>query len=288
MAAVPAGTLRLGTSRGLAGRLDGVLAVLARTAPRLTVGPVLVPARERPTLVASGALDAAFVRGPAPAPPWAGCAWCRSGRIPWSRPSRPGTRWPPSRAPSASANSPASPGADRPSAQSAAGRPGRHRLPRRRLHPCAGPRYDSLDATLAAIGACTTLAGMWTVVYDAHARRLPAPGVAYLPFRNPGMELTTSLAVRRAGPPDGVDLLLRACAAAGRAAPRPSAADPPAPPTRTPLPQQGWWELRPCLHDGLRRGGDQDDGRHCQTPPHLADVFVPGTSSTGETACGHR
>ncbi|MFI1203228.1 hypothetical protein ACH4VR_27985 [Streptomyces sp. NPDC020883] len=61
---------------------------------------------------------------------------------------------------------------------------------------------------------------MWTAVHAAHARRLPVPGVAYLPFRSPGMQLTTSLAVRRTDPPDGVDLLLRACAtAADRNAP---------------------------------------------------------------------
>ncbi|ANZ15566.1 transcriptional regulator [Streptomyces noursei ATCC 11455] len=216
VAAVPAGTLRLGTSRGLAGRLDGVLAVLARTAPRLTVGPVLVPARERPTLVASGALDAAFVRGPAPGPALGGLRL-----VPlWQDPLVAAV---PARHPLA-----AQPGAL--SLGELAGVPlaltdRRHNPPLVDLvvtvchgagfTPAPGPRYDSLDATLAAIGACTTLAGMWTVVYDAHARRLPAPGVAYLPFRNPGMELTTSLAVRRAGPPDGVDLLLRACAAAG-------------------------------------------------------------------------
>lgn len=39
------------------------------------------------------------------------------------------------------------------------------------------------------------------------------PRVAFLPFRDPGMELTTSLAVRRTDPPAGVEPLLRACTA---------------------------------------------------------------------------
>lgn len=47
--------------------------------------------------------------------------------------------------------------------------------------------------------------------------RRPAehPRVAFLPFRNLGMELTTYLAIRRTDPPAGLDLLLKACAVPG-------------------------------------------------------------------------
>ncbi|MHB6910471.1 LysR family transcriptional regulator [Streptomyces sp. DB-54] len=212
----PARTLRLGTSPGLAGHLDRVLAALPRIAPQLTVEPVTAPAPDRPALVVTGVLDAAFVRGPAP-----GAARDGLRHVPlWQDPLVAAV---PVRHPLA-----ASPGtlcladlADVPLVLTAR----RHNPPLVDLvvtachdvgfTPVPGPRHGSLDATLAAIGACTAAAGMWTVVYDTYARRLPAPGVAYLPFRNPGMELTTSLVVRRTDPPDGVDLLLRACAAAG-------------------------------------------------------------------------
>ncbi|MFJ5593000.1 LysR substrate-binding domain-containing protein [Streptomyces noursei] len=212
----PPRTLRLGTSPGLAGHLDRVLDALARIAPQLAVEPVTAPAPERPALVASGALDAAFVRGPAPGP-------ARDGlrHVPlWQDPLVAAV---PARHPLA-----ASPGTI--SLAELAGvplvltdrdaNPPLVDLVTAAFHdvgftPLPGPRHGSLEATLAAIGAGATAAGLWTVVYDTYARRLSAPGVRYLPFRNPGMELTTSLVVRRANPPDGVDALLRACAAAG-------------------------------------------------------------------------
>ncbi|MGG2459538.1 LysR family transcriptional regulator [Streptomyces sp. RGM 3693] len=212
----PVRTLRLGTSPGLAGHLDRVLAALARIAPQLTVAPVTAPAPERPALVGSGALDAAFVRVPAP-----GAARDGLRHVPlWQDPLVAAV---PARHPLA-----ASPGtlslaelADVPLVLTdRRDNPPLVDLVATACHdagftPVPGPWHGSLDATLTAIGSCTAAAGMWTVVYDTYARRLPAPGVTYLPFRNPGMELTTSLVVRRADPPDGVDLLLRACAAAG-------------------------------------------------------------------------
>ncbi|MCK7625484.1 LysR family transcriptional regulator [Streptomyces sp. RS10V-4] len=219
-AAVPAPapdrTLRLGTGPGLAAHLDRVLAALARTAPRLAVEPVTAPARERRALVAAGALDAAFVRCRAPGPGRDGLR-----HVPlWQDPLVAAV---PARHPLAG-----SPGAV--SLGELAGLP--LLLPDREdnpplvdlvlaachaagFTPVAGPRHPALDAALAAVGEGTAAAGRWTVVYDAYARRLPAPGVVYLPFRGPGMELTTCLVVRRGGPPAGVDLLLRACAAAG-------------------------------------------------------------------------
>lgn len=88
--------------------------------------------------------------------------------------------------------------------------------------PVPGPRYGSLDDTLSAIGAPGGPDdGLWTVVYASHAARLSVPRVAFLPFRNPGMELTTYLAVRRTDPPAGLDPLLRACAATGDGQGRP-------------------------------------------------------------------
>ncbi|KUL40901.1 hypothetical protein ADL22_14630 [Streptomyces sp. NRRL F-4489] len=212
----PDRTLRLGTSPGLAGHLDRVLAALARLAPRLAVDPVTAPARERPGLVAAGALDAAFARCHDPGPGRNGLR-----QVPlWQDPLVAAV---PARHPLAAAPGAVSLGElagvplllpdrdDNPplvdlvlAACRAAG-----------FAPLPGPRQPTLDATLAAVGAGTATDGRWTVVYDAYARRLPAPGVVYLPFRGPGMELTTCLLVRRADPPPGVDALLRACAAAG-------------------------------------------------------------------------
>ncbi|WEB39755.1 LysR family transcriptional regulator [Streptomyces yunnanensis] len=244
VAAAPAGTLRLGVSRGLAAHLERVLPALARIAPRFTVEPVLVAAPERPDLVVSGALDAAFVRGPAPGPALGGLRL-----VPlWQDPLVAAVP-----APHPLAASPGALGLAELAGVPLALTDRCHNPPLVDLvvnachavgfAPAPGPRYGSLDAALAAIGACTAAAGMWTAVHAAHARRLPVPGVAYLPFRNPGMELTTSLAVRRVGPPAGVDLLLRACAAAGAGGAPAVCRRPVRPAARTGLrlpPNRGW------------------------------------------------
>ncbi|QHC24788.1 LysR family transcriptional regulator [Streptomyces sp. GS7] len=213
VAAARATTLRLGTSTGLGAHLDRVLDALAGSAPEIGVELVAGRTRERLDQVAAGELDAAFLRGEAAD---AGRDGLRYVPL-WQDPL---VAVVPARHPLA-----ASPGtialadlADVPlvltdrrnnralvdlvvTACHAAG-----------FGPVPGPRYGSLDDALTAIGARGSAEGMWTVVYEAHARRLSTPRVAYLPFRNPGMELTTYLAVRRADPTAGLEALLRACA----------------------------------------------------------------------------
>ncbi|MFG2139663.1 LysR substrate-binding domain-containing protein [Streptomyces sp. NPDC048650] len=210
-----AGILRVGTSTGLGSHLDRVLDALAGLAPELGVELVAAPARERLERVAAGELDAAFVRGDAND---AGASAALSFVPLWQDPLVAAV---PARHPLAS-----SPGtvaladlADIPLVLT-------ERRANRRLvdlvvtachhagfTPVPGPRPGSLDNTLTAIGAGGPADALWTVVYAAHARRLSTPRVAYLPFRNPGMELTTYLAVQRAEPSEGVAMLLRACAA---------------------------------------------------------------------------
>ncbi|WP_043266943.1 LysR family transcriptional regulator [Streptomyces sp. CT34] len=213
LAAARATTLRLGTSTGLGTHLDRVLDALAGSAPEIRVELVAGRTRERLDRVAAGELDAAFLRGEVADTGRDGLRYLPL----WQDPL---VAVVPARHPLA-----ASPGTV--ALADFAGVP--LVLTERRNNralvdlvvsachaagfaPVPGPAYGSLDDTLTAIGACGSAAGMWTVVYAAHARRLSTPRVAYLPFRNPGMELTTYLAVRRADPPPGLEALLRACA----------------------------------------------------------------------------
>ena len=69
----------------------------------------------------------------------------------------------------------------------------------------------TLQDTLSAIGAGQPL---WTVVYAAHARLLRSERVAFLPFRDAGLALTTSLVLRAAAPTPQSRALLAACRAA--------------------------------------------------------------------------
>ncbi|MFJ6750007.1 MULTISPECIES: LysR substrate-binding domain-containing protein [unclassified Streptomyces] len=216
MAHSRAGTLRLGTSTGLGTHLDRVLDAYAVLAPETTVDLVAAPARERLDQVAAGTLDAAFVRG---VPAGSGRDGLRFVPL-WQDPLVAAV---PARHPLA-----ASPGTL--ALADLAGVPlvlteRRHNRALFDLvvaacqdagfEPVPGPRSGSLENTLTAIGAGGPADALWTVVYDAHARRLSTPRVAFLPFRNPGMELTTYLAVHRTEPPAGLDLLLRACAPTG-------------------------------------------------------------------------
>ncbi|KIZ15593.1 LysR family transcriptional regulator [Streptomyces natalensis] len=235
LAATRAGVLRVGTSTGMGAHLDRMLEALAQLAPGTGVELVAAPAPERLEQVAAGELDAAFVRGDADD---GGPAHARTTRgdgrealsfVPlWQDPLV----------------------AAVPARHALAASPGTIALAdlaevpliltERRTNrplvdlvlaachdagftPVPGPRPGTLDNTLAAIGACGPADALWTVVYAAHAERLSTPRVAYLPFRNPGMELTTYLAVHRTDPSPasgrgyprpGVELLLRACAAA--------------------------------------------------------------------------
>ncbi|MFI0717234.1 LysR substrate-binding domain-containing protein [Streptomyces inhibens] len=220
-----AGTLRLGTSTGLGAHLDRVLDALAGLAPEIRVELVAARAQQRLDQVASRELDAAFLRGE---PDGAG----REGLnlVPlWQDPL---VAVVPARHPLAGLKGrggtpvPAAPGTIALADLEAVPLVLTERRNNRALvdlvvnachgagfTPVPGPRYGSLDDTLTAIGAAGPSDGLWTVVYASHARRLSTPRVAFLPFRNPGMELTTFLAVRRTDPPAGLDLLLRACAA---------------------------------------------------------------------------
>lgn len=208
-----AATLRVGTSTGLGAHLDRVLETLARLAPEIRVELVAAPARERLGRVASGALDAAFLRGE---PEEHGRDGLRFVPL-WQDPL---VAVVPARHPLA-----ASPGTVALAALASVplvltARRNNRALVDLVVDAChgagftlvPGPVHGSLDDTLTAIGAAGASDGLWTVVYASHAARLSTPRVAFLPFRTPGMELTTSLAVRRTDPPAGLAQLLRACA----------------------------------------------------------------------------
>ncbi|MEU6329427.1 LysR family transcriptional regulator [Streptomyces sp. NPDC047049] len=207
-----AATLRVGTSTGLGAHLDRVLETLAGLAPEIRVELVAAPARERLARVASGGLDAAFLRGEPHDAERDGLRF-----VPlWQDPL---VAVVPARHPLA-----ASPGTVALAALASVPLVLTARRNNRALvdlvvdachgagfTPAPGPAYGSLDDTLTAIGAAGASDGLWTVVYASHAARLSTPRVAFLPFRTPGMELTTSLAVRRTDPPAGAEQLLRAC-----------------------------------------------------------------------------
>ncbi|MFG2223293.1 LysR substrate-binding domain-containing protein [Streptomyces sp. NPDC048644] len=216
LAATRSCALRLGTSTGLGAHLDRVLDALADRAPECAVQLVSLPASQRLDRVAAGELDAAFVRGE---PAGGGRYGLRAIPL-WQDPL---VAVVPARHPLA-----ASPG----TVSLAELAPVPLILTERRTNralvdlvvsachdagfaPVPGPAPGALQDTLAAIGACGPDDGLWTVVYAAHARRLSVPRVAFLPFRDPGMELTTHLVVRRASPPAGIAELLAACAPEG-------------------------------------------------------------------------
>ena len=230
-------TLRLGTSTGLGDHLDRVLDQLARRAPELTVELVSAPVQDRLRQVAEGRLDAAFVRAGveagARADAGAGAA-SRAGtgdgppeqrdRTPAPAGLRTVQVW---RDPLVAALPARHPLADRPAVDLADLAGLRLSLTSRRNHPalvdlvvgaCAAAGFEplpgtgagTLQDTLAAIGAGQP---MWTVVYAAHARLLRSERVAFLPFRDAGLALATSLVVRATAPSPQFELLLAACSA---------------------------------------------------------------------------
>ena len=75
------------------------------------------------------------------------------------------------------------------------------------FEPLPGPVSGSLHDTLASIGTRP----LWTVVYASHARVLHTPRVAFVPFRAPGLALSTGLAVHASDPTPHLDDLLVAC-----------------------------------------------------------------------------
>ncbi|RKN77188.1 LysR family transcriptional regulator [Streptomyces klenkii] len=194
-----AGVFRLGTVTGLGERLDRVLDAFEKHAPGVRVELVTLPVRERLARLADGRLDAAFVRGAAPA---AGTAAARDGaelrrRVVWEDELMAAI---PARHPLA----------ERPAVGLAELAELPLRLTERRNHPSLvdlvlgscrragfepvpGPAYSSLQDTLAAIGSGTP---MWTVVYAGNARRMTLPRVAFVPFAAPGLRLPVELVVR--------------------------------------------------------------------------------------------
>ncbi|MFG2934537.1 LysR substrate-binding domain-containing protein [Streptomyces sp. NPDC048282] len=203
-AVAPPSGLRIGTSTGLGAHLDRVLAAFARHAPDVPVELYSLPVAERLARVAGGRLDAAFVRSVEPVP---------------------GVRvhplWPD---PLVAALPATHPLADRTEIDVAelAGLP--LALTERRTNPALvdlvvgacreagfeplpGPSPGSLQDTLASIGTRP----LWTVVYASHARVLHTPKVAFVPFRPPGLALTTGLATSATTPPPHLDTLLLAC-----------------------------------------------------------------------------
>ncbi|WP_327432825.1 LysR family transcriptional regulator [Streptomyces sp. NBC_01236] len=206
-AVAPAAGLRLGTSTGLGEHLDRVLAAFAEREPDVPVELVALPAEERLARVADGRLDAAFVRGVSP------------------RDQLPGVRvlplWPDPLVAALPAAHPLA-ARDEVALDELAGLP--LSITERRVNPALvdlvvgachdagfqplpGPASGSLQDTLATIGTRP----LWTVVYASHARVLHAPRIAFVPFRAPGLALTTGLAVHGSNPPPYLDNLRAAC-----------------------------------------------------------------------------
>ena len=224
-------TLRLGTSTGLGDHLDRVLDQLARRAPELAVELVSAPVQDRLRQVAEGRLDAAFVRagveagaGAAPDTGTGDSAAERRDRTSAPAGLRTVRLW---RDPLVAALPARHPLAAGPAVDLADLAGLRLSLTSRRNHPalvdlvvgaCAAAGFEplpgtgagTLQDTLAAIGAGQP---MWTVVYAAHARLLRGERVAFLPFRDAGLALATSLVVRAAAPTPQFELLLAACTA---------------------------------------------------------------------------
>ena len=200
-------TLRLGSSTGLGDRLQVVLRALADLQPATETVLVSAPTRARLDRVASGQLDAAFVRGVTSAP---GVELLEVWR-------------------------------DRllvvlPAGHELAARDvidlidlaalPLHIVSRKQNPPlvdlvlaaCAeagftptlGSHADGLDNTHALIAAGPP---SWTVIYEAHARALHHPHVAFRPTR-PELVMPTELAVAADATSRSLAPLLRACSAA--------------------------------------------------------------------------
>ncbi|MBO4259429.1 LysR family transcriptional regulator [Streptomyces griseorubiginosus] len=203
-AVAPPPGLRIGTSTGLGAHLDRVLAAFARRAPDVPVELFSLPAAERLERVARGQLDAAFVRAAEP----------RQGVhvLPL---------WPDPLVAALPAAHPLA-GREEIGVEELAELP--LSLTERRNNPALvdlvvgacheagftplpGPAGGSLQDTLATIGTRP----LWTVVYASHARVLHSPRVAFVPFRPPGLALSTGLAVPAAADPPHLDTLLLAC-----------------------------------------------------------------------------
>ncbi len=199
--------LRLGSSTGMGGRLDAVLQALRESLPATDVMLTSAPTQARLDRVLSGQLDGAFVRGVEAArgieliEVWrdrllvalpAGHHLTGSGEVDLRDLADVPLRIIPRRL-------------NQPlvdlvmNACAAAG-----------FVPVLAPHLDTLENNLAAIGAGPP---SWTVIYEAHARVLRLPLVAFRPLR-PDLVMPTALAVPADAASRAVAPLLRACAAA--------------------------------------------------------------------------
>lgn len=200
-------TLRLGSSAGLGERLSHVLRALSDLLPDTSTELVSAPTRARLERVASGQLDAAFVRGVSYTPGielidvWSDQLMAalpadddRAG----SRPVRlADLATLPLRIVPRRLNAPL---VDLVlGACAAAG-----------FTPVLGGHLDALQDLIAAIGSGSP---SWTVIYEPQARTMRQPSVAFLPTQ-PAMIMPTRLAVRADATSREVAPLLRACAAA--------------------------------------------------------------------------
>jgi len=200
-------TLRLGSSTGLGDRLARVLLALRATRPATEAALVSAPTRARLERVASGQLDAAFVRG---VPAAVGVELIEVWRdrllvaLPAAHPlagssvvALPALAELPLRIVSRRLNAPLVDLVT--GACAAAG-----------FTPVLGSHPGTLENTLAAIAAGPA---SWTVLYEAHARTLRLPQVAFRPT-DPELVMPTALAVRDDATSRMVAPLIRACAAA--------------------------------------------------------------------------
>ncbi|MFJ9950033.1 LysR family transcriptional regulator [Kitasatospora sp. NPDC091207] len=206
------GTLRLGALHGPGDRLYDILAALADLAPRLRVRLTRAAPAERLALVRSGALDAAFVRGPATEPGldllplWSDPLYAA---LPADHPlagAAPGGPAPGGPAPLPLAHLRDLPLRLAPRAHN----PPFHDLVTAAWHavggtaPVPGPPFTTLRETLTEIAAD---APSWTVFYRV-SELPPVPRIAYRPLA--GLTVTTSLAVRSGPPPPALRRLLQA------------------------------------------------------------------------------
>ncbi|MBB2893285.1 LysR family transcriptional regulator [Flexivirga oryzae] len=204
----PSQTLRLGSSAGMGSRLTGVLGALSDLLPATTTKLVRAPARARLARVASGQLDAAFVRGVTSA-----------GGVELIE------VWQDRLLAVLPASYPIGEDATVRLADLAA-LPLRI-VPRQRNAPlfdlvmerCAaagfaptlGEHLGSLDDLIAAVGSGSP---SWTVIYQPEADTLRHPSVQFVPTE-PALLMPTALAVPETATSRQVAPLLRACAAAG-------------------------------------------------------------------------
>lgn len=200
-------TLRLGSSAGLGDRLSRVLEALGELLPDAATELVSAPTRARLERVASGQLDAAFVRG-VTAAPGVELIEVWSDRL-------------------LVALSASDDLADRKAIRLAELATLPLRIVPRRLNPplvdlvmdaCAsaaftpvlGGHLGTLQDLIAAVGAGPA---SWTVIYEPQARVLRQPRVVFLPTE-PALMMPTVLAVRADATSRQVAPLLRACAVA--------------------------------------------------------------------------